>query len=135
MVSVGRKYFCFYYMFKTRFSDTTKFTVAQKIWGHCHRMRPVTTGLSCALIFANMPTLFWGYFSLNIINITAKANDTTDILQTFRYLSKRLQDVSCIVCFGRDIYYKAIQHFRFSCTKVFVTFYFLYYYFFISLYC
>jgi len=29
-----------------------------------------------------------------------------------------LQDVSCIVCFGRDIYYKASQHFRFSCTKV-----------------
>jgi len=23
-------------------------------------------------------------------------------------LSKRLQDVSCIVCFGRSIYYKAI---------------------------
>jgi len=35
-----------------------------------------------------------------IINITAKANDTTEI-----------------VCFGRDIYYKAIQHFRFSCAK------------------
>jgi len=32
-----------------------------------------------------------------IINTTAKANDTTDILQ---------QDVSCIVCFGRSIYYK-----------------------------
>ena len=26
-----------------------------------------------------------------------------------------MQDVSSIVCFGRDIYYKAIQHFRFSC--------------------
>ena len=28
------------------------------------------------------------------------------------------QHVSCIVCFGRDIYYKAIQHFRFSCYNV-----------------
>jgi len=33
-----------------------------------------------------------------------------------------LQDVSCIVCFGRDIYYKAIQHFRFSCTKLSIYF-------------
>jgi len=39
-----------------------------------------------------------------IINITAKAN-----------VSKRLQYVSCIVCFGRDIYYKTsdslLKHF------------------------
>jgi len=29
-----------------------------------------------------------------------------------------LQYVTCIVCFGRDIHYNAIQHFRFSCTNV-----------------
>jgi len=34
------------------------------------------------------------------------------------FVSKRLQYVICIDCFGRDIHYKAIQHFRFSCTKV-----------------
>jgi len=34
-------------------------------------------------------------------------------------LSKRLQYVVCIVFFGRDFHYKAIQHFRSSCTKVF----------------
>jgi len=33
-------------------------------------------------------------------------------------LSKRLQYVICIVCFGRDIHCKAIQHFRFSCAGV-----------------
>jgi len=42
-----------------------------------------------------------------IINITAKANDTTDI-------SKRLQDVSGIVCFGRDIYYNTMFVCRYS---------------------
>jgi len=31
-----------------------------------------------------------------------------------------MQDVSCIVCFGSDIYYKAIQHFHFSCTSVWI---------------
>jgi len=29
---------------------------------------------------------------------------------------KRLQYVICIVFFGRDFHYKAVQHFRFSCT-------------------
>jgi len=40
------------------------------------------------------------------MNITAKANDANDTLQTFRYqeLSKRLQYVIYIVCFGRDIH-------------------------------
>jgi len=33
-------------------------------------------------------------------------------------LSKRLQYVICIVFFGGDLHYKAIQHFCFSCTKV-----------------
>ena len=28
-----------------------------------------------------------------------------------------MQYVICIVCFGRDIHYKAIQHFRISCTN------------------
>jgi len=30
---------------------------------------------------------------------------------------KRLQYVICIICSGRDIHYKAIRHFCFSCTK------------------
>ena len=36
-------------------------------------------------------------------------------------LSRRLLYVICIVCFDRDIHYKAIQHFRFSCTKYFLS--------------
>jgi len=56
-----------------------------------------------------------------IMNITAKANDTNDIFQTFRWLllSKRLQYVICIVCFGRDIHYKIycfLQSRTFTCT-------------------
>jgi len=44
------------------------------------------------------------------MKITAKENDTNDILQTFRKqeLSKRLQYVVCIIFLGRDFHYKAI---------------------------
>jgi len=35
----------------------------------------------------------------------------TGVMETFA-------NVICIVCFGRDFHNKAIQHFRFSCTKV-----------------
>jgi len=56
-------------------------------------------------------------FTLEMLQAILKFKKVSDIVIVIAglELSKRLQDVSWIVCFGRDIYYKAIQHFCFSC--------------------
>jgi len=56
-------------------------------------------------------------FTLEMPQTILKFKKVSDIVIVIAglELSKRLQDVSCIVCFGRDIYYKSIQHFCFSC--------------------